>query len=117
VRSCLFATVAMHAYHRQRLSYHHLFLALSVLCGATDDALQRVLYTLASRAACLLVLNDMQRAVDAGRLWLLWLPAAAGCLFCLEHTRSRDSPARPLLSALCHAAAVAGAHLLLLWAL
>lgn len=115
-RSCLFASVALHAFHRQCVSYHHLFLVICVLANCSS-ALSVLLRQLATRAACLLVLNDLQRAIDARQLWLLWLPAAAALLWLAQGFSSLSNKARrPLLNALTHAAGAAAAHACL-WAL
>lgn len=80
--SCLFATVVLHAYHRQTVAYHHAFLALtvtSILYHSLHHPVVRVLDKIMAHGTYALVLLDTPKALADNAGWLLAFPLAAAC--------------------------------------
>ena len=80
--SCLFATVVMHAYYKQCVAYHHVFLWLTVsslLFHCQHDPVVRVVDKFIAHLAYFLVMFDTPKAAADNALWLLVFPFTAAC--------------------------------------
>lgn len=81
--SCLFATIVIHAYHRQCTAYHHVFLLLtvtSILFHCEHHPVVRWIDKFLAHLAYILVIFETPKAVDAdGVRWLLVFPVVAAC--------------------------------------
>ena len=75
--SCLFATIVMHAYHLKMTSYHHVFLAvtvLSILFHCTKSPRVGLIDKITAHCGFVLVLTDTRLAIEKGKIWLLAFP-------------------------------------------
>ena len=104
--SCLFATVALHAYHVQDGFYHHLFLALlttSLLHRAHPDSLAVLtIDTLLAHAAFVACLMDWERVVASGHYWLGAFPVAVAVLWATDEDE--------IVHGMLHVTSVVGMH-------
>jgi hypothetical protein len=75
--SCLFATIVVHAYYVKNTTYHHLFLAvtvLSILFHSTKSRSVGLIDKLTCHFGFLVVLTDTRRAIEQHKTWLLAFP-------------------------------------------
>ena len=112
--SCLFATVVAHAFHVRSMTYHHVFLAvtvLSVLFHCTQSKMIGLVDKIVAHLAFLLVLTDTRMAIHRGKGWLLVFPTWAAIFW---FAQSFVSPARRSgLHAMLHLTGVVGLHVYL----
>ena len=108
--SCLFATIVVHAYHLKVTSYHHLFLAvtvLSILFHATRSPTVGIIDKLTAHFGFLVVLTDTRLAIERGKSWILAFPMWVVVFWFAQSLL----PARSMqLHALLHLTVVAGMH-------
>jgi hypothetical protein len=111
--SCLFATVAMHAYHKRSVAYHHLFLWLtvtSVLFHCEHHPVVRIVDKILAHLSFILVLFDTPKAIADDALWLLIFPlTAASFWFAQSFWPDRSEQLHCAL----HAVGVCGMHVYL----
>ena len=75
--SCLFATIVVHAYHLKITSYHHTFLAvtvLSILFHSTKSPKVQIVDKITAHFGFILVLTDTRLAIEKGKTWILAFP-------------------------------------------
>lgn len=80
--SCLFASVVIHAYHRQCTAYHHAFLLLtttSILFHCEHHPVVRRIDKVLAHLVYALVLSDTSSVYALDALWLLAFPLSASC--------------------------------------
>lgn len=108
--SCLFATIVLHAYHLKNTTYHHLFLAvtvLSVLFHATKSPKIGLIDKLTAHVGFIVVLTDTRLAIEMGKTWILAFPVWVAIFWFAQSFL----PARSMqLHALLHLTVVAGMH-------
>jgi hypothetical protein len=108
--SCLFATIVVHAYYVKSTSYHHLFLAvtvLSVLFHTTKEPKIGLLDKLTAHFGFLVVLTDTRLAIEKHKAWLLGFPVWVTIFWFSQSLL----PARSeQLHAMLHLTVVAGMH-------
>ncbi len=108
--SCLFATVAVHAFYAQNALYHHMFLTvtiLSILYHCTHEPHIHVLDKMASHVIFLLVLMDGNMVLENSKEWLLAFPA---CVVLLWWSQSVFPERSQALHACLHIVSVVGLH-------
>ena len=75
--ACLFSVTVLHAYHLRIVSYHHMFLlvtVLSILFHCTHEPWLHKLDKCVAHLAFLFILSDTPLAVARGAIWLLIFP-------------------------------------------
>jgi hypothetical protein len=85
--SCLFATIVLHAYYARLETYHHLFLAvtiLSILNHSAYDLLVNQIDRLLAHLGYFYILLETQHVLSHGALGLLCFPACVGALWAAE---------------------------------
>ena len=108
--SCLFATIVVHAYHLSNTTYHHLFLAvtvLSVLFHTTKSPLIGRVDKLTAHVGFIVVLMDTPLAIGRGSSWILVFPL---CVILLWFTQSLVPAKSKQLHCMLHLTSVAGMH-------
>ena len=109
--SCLFATVALHAWILDVPSYQYMFqlvTVLSILNYSTYNAFIQTIDTVVAHAAFCLVMLDVPAVYDMDLAWLLLFPTAVGALWIAESFFYAE-----LLHCLLHVVAVVGANFFL----
>jgi hypothetical protein len=109
--SCLFATIVVHAYYARLFTYHHLFLAvtiLSILNHATRDPLIRNLDIFAAHLAYAWIILETPFVLIRGVWGLLCFPLSVGCIWIVEITSENF---KDELHAALHCVSVAGVHM------
>jgi hypothetical protein len=116
--SCLFGSVAVHAYYLRLADYHHLFLALtvtSVLFHATHGDRIRLIDKAVAHLCYGRIALDTFVVLERGLPWLLLFPLGVAALwFGQGSTRTLDERNRMHLAL--HAVSILGLHAYL-WAL
>jgi hypothetical protein len=108
--SCLFATIVVHAYYLKQTSYHHLFLAvtvLSILFHTTKSPRVGIIDKLTAHFGFIVVLTDTRMAIDKGKTWILAFPLWVVVFW---FTQSLFPARGAQLHALLHLAVVIGMH-------
>ena len=110
--SCLFATIVLHAYHLKISSYHHVFLAvtvLSILFHCTKSPKIGIVDKITAHSAFVLVLTDTRLAIEKGKTWLLAFPM---WVMVFWFAQSFAPARREQLHVLLHFAVIVGMQLL-----
>ena len=108
--SCLFATVAVHAFMCSVPGYQYVFqfvTMLSIWYHTSNNPVIRVVDTAMAHAAFLFVMMDTSTVVERGMEWLLLFPAMVSALWVAEGVFPQNDG---LIHAALHVVAAVGAN-------
>ncbi len=108
--SCLFATIVVHAYYARLFTYHHLFLAvtiLSILNHAMRDPIIRNLDIFTAHLAYAWIIRETRSVLMKGAWELLCFPLCVGYIWILE---IMSDHLKDELHAALHCVSVVGVH-------
>jgi hypothetical protein len=116
--SCLFGSVAVHAYYLRLADYHHLFLALtvtSILFHATHGDRIRLIDKAVAHLCYARIALDTFTVMERGQPWLLLFPLGVAVLW-FGQGWARTPDERNRMHVALHAVSILGLHAYL-WAL